>query len=296
MFTALAESLGISLLDLFDSLGNQSIKMRNTRIVFVAILQFLALGSAQEYQFLKWISPARNSAGNGVSRRQSPPPGYHPEFGSCGTGTTCENACGQNWLSCQASTNLSLFCYNQADLGQTCCENGSGRACERGYYCAWQEFGGKVWCCEDGQSLEECGLPSAASSKSSASSSASESSNSKTTSGTAPLHESSSTSDGESCVEATVTSWGTTTVVSTVSFAVTVTERAEGCTSSLPSGPSGSTSQPGTRTLPPSSSSITKRPPVHNTTSATSIVTGGAGGVRVDCRVMVLVLLGLAQL
>jgi hypothetical protein len=22
-------------------------------------------------------------------------------------------------------------------------------ACERGYYCAWQEFGGKVWCCED---------------------------------------------------------------------------------------------------------------------------------------------------
>lgn len=127
MFTALAESLGISLLDLFDSLRIRSIKMRNPGIV-VAILQFLALGSAHEYQFLRWISPGRNPAGNDVSRRrQSPPPGYHPEFGSCGTGTTCENACGQNWLSCQASTSLSLFCYNQADLGQTCCENGSGR-------------------------------------------------------------------------------------------------------------------------------------------------------------------------
>ncbi|KAK4227039.1 hypothetical protein QBC38DRAFT_349643, partial [Podospora fimiseda] len=61
---------------------------------------------------------------------------YHPEFGACGSGTTCEDACGPNWLSCSASTDLSLFCYNQVDFGQTCCENGSGRACDRGYYCA----------------------------------------------------------------------------------------------------------------------------------------------------------------
>jgi hypothetical protein len=81
---------------------------------------------AQENNFFKWNSPRANLAVDHV-RRQAPPPGYHPEFGACGSGTTCENACGPNWESCQASTSLSLFCYNRIDLKQTCCENGSGR-------------------------------------------------------------------------------------------------------------------------------------------------------------------------
>ena len=79
----------------------------------------------QHQQFYRWTSPDLNPAS--LMRRQTPPPGYHPEFGTCGSGTTCENACGSNWLSCKATTDLSLFCYNKVQLNQTCCENGSGR-------------------------------------------------------------------------------------------------------------------------------------------------------------------------
>jgi hypothetical protein len=93
----------------------------------VAITPLLPLASAQEYQFARWSSPEAHLAAGDVYRRQAPPPGYHPEFGTCGSGTTCENACGTNWITCQASTSLSLFCYNKVDLNQTCCENGSGR-------------------------------------------------------------------------------------------------------------------------------------------------------------------------
>lgn len=95
--------------------------------IALAFLQLLSLGTAQEHQFYKWNTPRSILEAGSLDRRQTPPPGYHPEFGSCGSGTTCENACGTNWLSCQASTTLSLFCYNKVDLGQTCCENGSGR-------------------------------------------------------------------------------------------------------------------------------------------------------------------------
>ncbi len=39
-------------------------------------------------------------------------------------------------------------------------------ACDRGYYCAWQEFGGKVWCCEDVSAFVLCwSLPRADSCK-----------------------------------------------------------------------------------------------------------------------------------
>ncbi|EAQ88545.1 predicted protein [Chaetomium globosum CBS 148.51] len=109
-----------------------------------ALQLLLALGSASEQQVFK-NTPRVNLEAGHVHRRQSTstPPGYSPDFGLCGTGTTCQDACGPNWESCEASTTLSLFCYNKVDLKQTCC------ACEEGYYCAWQEFGGKVWCCED---------------------------------------------------------------------------------------------------------------------------------------------------
>jgi len=102
-------------------------------IVFSGLVPLLSsLVSAQEQlqerQFYRWTTPGADVAGQGeLARRQGPLPGYHPEFGTCGSGTTCENACGPNWLSCDASTTLSLFCYNKADLNQTCCENGSGR-------------------------------------------------------------------------------------------------------------------------------------------------------------------------
>jgi hypothetical protein len=53
-------------------------------------------------------------------------PGYNPEFGSCGSGSTCADACGSEFEACPASTELSLFCFNPG-AGQTCCGNGSGR-------------------------------------------------------------------------------------------------------------------------------------------------------------------------
>ena len=92
-------------------------------VAAIAVLQLLSLGAAQVFK----NTPRSNSADDRLNRRQTPPPGYHPEFGTCGSGTTCETACGGNWNLCQASTSLSLFCYNKVDLGQTCCENGSGR-------------------------------------------------------------------------------------------------------------------------------------------------------------------------
>ncbi|KAM7216958.1 hypothetical protein V8F06_007597 [Rhypophila decipiens] len=159
----------------------------------------------QHQQFYRWNQPLPEL---GVYRRQGPLPGYHPEFGTCGSGTTCENACGQNWESCKASTSLSLFCYNKVELGQTCCENGSGRACERGYYCAWKEFGGKTWCCKNGQSVEEC-RGDVISSSSSLSSSSSTTSHSLTLSG--PTSSTSESTTHSSTSSSTTTESSSTT-------------------------------------------------------------------------------------
>ncbi|KAL2129760.1 hypothetical protein VTI74DRAFT_7330 [Chaetomium olivicolor] len=278
--------------------------MRQHGIV-VAILQLAAVGSAQEYKFFKWNTPRAT-----LERRQSPPPGYHPEFGSCGSGTTCENACGPNWLSCQASTELSLFCYNKVDLNQTCCENGSGRACDKGYYCAWQEFGGKVWCCENDQSLEECGVPVSSSSVTTSSPTSSATSGGpnlsstttgsdtlRSTTGTATNSGSLSTTNSQ-CPTSTVTSWATTTVASTVTFAavtVTVTEHDGGCFSSRSSSQCGheSTTTTGTITEPPSPSSTSHRPTFHNTTTTKTLATAGARTLSTSSFVIGLLLLPL---
>ncbi|KAK3290531.1 uncharacterized protein B0H64DRAFT_479232 [Chaetomium fimeti] len=283
--------------------------------ITVAALQLLlTLGSAYEHhQFFKNTPRASPETGH-VHRRQSPPPGYSPEFGGCGSGRNCEDACGPNWESCQASTSLSLFCYNKVDLKQTCCENGSGRACEEGYYCAWQEFGGQVWCCENGQSLEECGVPQTGSSGTGSptgsptspggpSSQAPSPSTSAKSSGTATGGNSLSVT-GSQCPATTVTSWATTTVVSTVSIAattVTVVGPGGGCysessTSVSESEPSDDTSLSGTITQPPLSSSTSYGPPVFNTTTTETIATAGAWGLRVNLSGLALVLLPLLWL
>lgn len=58
-----------------------------------------------------------------IHERQS---GYNPDFGSCGIGTTCSDACGDGFITCPANTDMALFCYNPT-VGQTCCNNGDGR-------------------------------------------------------------------------------------------------------------------------------------------------------------------------
>lgn len=100
--------------------------MRELATGLALLLNLLAPCAARQHEFFRWNTPAEHVAARHLHRRQSPL-GYSPEFGSCGTGETCEEACGPNWISCPASTDLSLFCYNKVDLNQTCCENGSGR-------------------------------------------------------------------------------------------------------------------------------------------------------------------------
>ncbi|KAK4163345.1 hypothetical protein QBC43DRAFT_319901 [Cladorrhinum sp. PSN259] len=247
-------------------------------LLFVAGLELLGLCSAKELQFFK----SNNLLAHNLDRRQTAPPGYHPEFGSCGSGTTCENACGPNWLSCSASTDLSLFCYNNVDFGQTCCENGSGRACDKGYYCAWQTFGGRVWCCEDGQSLEECGVSNGVTTRSSSTttqtSTATDSSSTATGTDTTTNTKTTTTASGSSATgcgtQATVTSWATTTFFATVE--VTKTVPIGGCSSdSTFTQPPDSTATDTTITKPPISS--TTFGPITNTTATRSIVTAGAG-------------------
>ncbi|KAK3317922.1 hypothetical protein B0H66DRAFT_555828 [Apodospora peruviana] len=187
------------------SLSKSTFRMHSHILLLGAILQSLTFCLAvEEQQFYRWKSPRSDqvlAGSHDLYRRQGPLPGYHPEFGTCGSGTTCENACGGNWQSCRASTELSLFCYNKVDLGQTCCENGSGRACDRGYYCAWKEFAGKTWCCKDGQSLEECGFTSSSSVLGSTSSSLSPS-----FSGSSSVSDGSSSTLPASCPTPSITS------------------------------------------------------------------------------------------
>ena len=99
--------------------------LRGVLVLAALLVPTIHAAEPQHRQFYRWNSPDLSS--NDLVRRQGPPPGYHPEFGTCGSGTTCENACGRNWLSCKATTDLSLFCYNKVQLNQTCCDNGSGR-------------------------------------------------------------------------------------------------------------------------------------------------------------------------
>ncbi|KAK4644186.1 hypothetical protein QC761_302130 [Podospora bellae-mahoneyi] len=280
----------------FEICTSNIILKMSTKSVLLAGLQLLVVVcSAQKNEFFWWNTPrAAGLEGPSLDRRQTTPPGYHPEFGSCGSGTTCENACGANWLSCRASTELSLFCYNQVDLGQSCCENGSGRACDRGYYCAWKELGGRVWCCEDGQSLEECGVgggtTSAPPSSSTATTSAGPSGSTDTTTTPTDTESDFPTATDSQCVPSTVTSWGTTTVVST--FEVTVTVGTGECnTASTVTSPPDSSSWTDTTITKPPTSQTTHRPT--NSTTMSPIVTAGSSDLRVNLNSLALFVLGV---
>jgi hypothetical protein len=59
----------------------------------------------------------------GVVRRQENP-GYQPEQAVCGTGKTCEEACGAGYTTC-ASSDSQVHCFNPA-AGEVCCPDKSG--------------------------------------------------------------------------------------------------------------------------------------------------------------------------
>ncbi|KAK4160760.1 hypothetical protein QBC43DRAFT_219162 [Cladorrhinum sp. PSN259] len=87
----------------------------------------------------------------GVMRRDEP--GYQPESATCGTGNTCEEACGSGYQTC-ASVDSKVHCFNES-AGQTCCPDKSGNSCDAGYYCT-SDKSSETWCCPDAMNLEEC--------------------------------------------------------------------------------------------------------------------------------------------
>jgi len=86
----------------------------------------------------------------GLVRRQA---GYSPTQTYCGPGTDCASSCGDGYVTCD-STDGDLHCYDP-DIQQTCCPDGTGNSCDKGYFCTSDSSGG-TWCCPDGMSLAAC--------------------------------------------------------------------------------------------------------------------------------------------
>ncbi|KAK4189742.1 hypothetical protein QBC35DRAFT_128170 [Podospora australis] len=87
-----------------------------------------------------------------IGRRQDTP-GYQPEQAVCGTGSTCEEACGSGYTTC-SSSDKQVHCFNPA-AAQTCCPDLSGNSCDAGYYCT-ADKAGETWCCPDSMDLQAC--------------------------------------------------------------------------------------------------------------------------------------------
>jgi len=95
----------------------------------------------------QFYSPADTFGG--MMKRQE---GYHPTTTPCGTGDTCEEACGAETRQCPSD--YGLFCYRPG-LGQKCCPDGTGNSCDDGYYCT-SDGAGSTYCCPDGIDTVDC--------------------------------------------------------------------------------------------------------------------------------------------
>ncbi len=78
-----------------------------------------------QVRFFQWHNPRGSGEAVLFRRQQAQLAGYHPEFGGCSTGTTCDEACGHGFEECLSTTNLALFCFNPG-RGQKCCNDGFG--------------------------------------------------------------------------------------------------------------------------------------------------------------------------
>jgi hypothetical protein len=79
---------------------------------FVA-LTFLAVSTmAQKLAFTNTASfGAMLKRGDAIIKRQ----GYTPDTTSCGTGDTCEEACGVGQVECPSSSAFTLYCHDSTD-------------------------------------------------------------------------------------------------------------------------------------------------------------------------------------
>jgi hypothetical protein len=79
--------------------------------------------------------------------------GYQPCLNFCGIGSSCSEACGDDYTTCPSSDSI-LHCFNPS-ASQICCPGGTGNVCDATYYCA-QDPNGKIFCCPDGSDLSTC--------------------------------------------------------------------------------------------------------------------------------------------
>jgi hypothetical protein len=77
----------------------------------------------------------------GLAVRQNS--GYAPTQTFCGAGDDCPSACGGDTTQCPSSDG-DLHCFTPG-IGQQCCPDGFGNACDEGYYCTDNADG--TWCC-----------------------------------------------------------------------------------------------------------------------------------------------------
>ncbi|KJZ79838.1 hypothetical protein HIM_00552 [Hirsutella minnesotensis 3608] len=92
-------------------------------------------------------------AGLGLTRRDNN--GYKPQLQECsGKGDTCAQVCGAGYDQCASNNPGEAHCYNPT-VGETCCMDGSGNSCEKGFYCT-NDPSKKNWCCPEGMDLAAC--------------------------------------------------------------------------------------------------------------------------------------------
>lgn len=118
----------------------------------LAVLAFAAQAIAEPKPYKPMLMKSSVRDLFGVVRRQDTP-GYQPSQAVCGTGATCEAACGAGYQTC-ASTDDSVHCYNPS-INEICCPDQSGSACDAGYYCTSDKVG-ETWCCPNAMDTTAC--------------------------------------------------------------------------------------------------------------------------------------------
>ncbi|KAH8820512.1 hypothetical protein F5884DRAFT_52395 [Xylogone sp. PMI_703] len=117
-------------------------------LITSSLLVATTYAAAKPYKLIEARMPLERAFG--LMGRQDA--GYPPSQSLCGSGDTCAEACGPTYVQCPSNEGLSCF---QPSLGQTCCPDGTGNACDEGYFCTKDTSGG-TWCCPDGMDLATC--------------------------------------------------------------------------------------------------------------------------------------------
>ncbi|RFU32696.1 hypothetical protein B7463_g3654, partial [Scytalidium lignicola] len=217
------------------------IKMLFNTLATSSFLVATAYAAAQPYKLVD----ARMSLHQvfGLVGRQDP--GYSPTQNLCGPGDTCAEACGPTTVQCPTSDG-SISCYDPT-IGQHCCPDGTGNACDEGYFCTKDASGG-TWCCPDGMDLASCAA--AYSLTGSLLSETPTPSSSVAPSTSAPGSTSATTSSTTSSTSSSTTTLSTPAAVSTTtSSAPTTTVEGTETTTISPSSGTGSASAPTNGTI-----------------------------------------------